>query len=442
MRGRNDADCTFTIRKFGLPCYDVMESAYHPASPTGFTDLKRRIGDLIGPNNGYSGIVERASRLLKCPLSLWDHRGNIIAASETRTGDVATLTRDFKRLWTCASASREAIRSSLTLAGSTVVVLSVADGCGPEKMLIFLPREHDSAVEMCHAVATDLGFVLVVEGQRQHAVRATEERLRTSFRHELLDVVALSGRGLERVAERARALGYELATAYWVVVLEGFANEKADVERAPRRLFAERIARGNKRAMTIQQGDREVVLVPEDRLERDRFGRLSDALIEHIRTLGAESGARFYAGLSESSIPLGAIAGEVERINRNLDLNRSLGYRHELVVHENIRPYRLLMAVSETDDLLDYWGETIRDLYQCDLVNGTSLIKTLEVFFACNYNAIEASRKLYVHRNTMTRRLRRIEDILHVDFNDAEAAFRLQLAIRVHHIVISQQLNA
>lgn len=403
-------------------------------------ELKRRIGNLISARYGYAEIIERAARLLNCPLSLWDHRGNVIASSKMARSSIDTATAEFREIWARTHHTREAVRYVMAHAAQAAVALAVADGCGPDKMLLLLPTGGDDD-ETHRTIAPDIGFLIVVEGQRQRAVRTTEERLRTSFRHDLLDKSALAGGGLERLAERARALGYELAPAYWVVVAEGRGPRTNASLVAPARILATRIARTEKRVLTIERGERCVILIPEARIERDRFSAIAESIVGAMRIAGKECEAELHAGLSESSVAVGAIAAEVERVEANLDLNRSLAFRHDLVVDEPIRPYRLLLAVDDHAELLNFWNETIRELYHYDVLNGTRLIETLEVFFACNYNAIEASRKLYIHRNTMTRRLGRIEDTLDVDLGDAETAFRYQLAIRVNHIVISRRLN-
>lgn len=419
-----------------------MESLGRFEPSPDLVELQRRIGNLISANHGYPEIIERAARLLNCPLSLWDHRGNVIASARTAHVTIDAASAEFEHIWERTRRGREAIRFAFERASGAVVAIAVADGCGPDKMLLLQTSGRTEADdEMYRVVAADLGFVMVVEGQRQRAIRTTEERLRTSFRHELLDKAALPNGGLDRLAERARALGFELAPAYWVVVAEARQPHEHTSLVPPSRLLATRIARFEKRVLTIERGERVVILIPEARLERDRFSAIAESLVDAMRVAASECGARLHAGLSESSVAIGAIAAEAERVGANLDLNRSLDFRNDLVVHEATRPYRLLLAVANPVELLEYWNETIRELYNYDVLNGTTLIETLEAFFACNYNAIEASRKLYVHRNTMTRRLRRIEDTLHVELGDAATAFRLQLAIRVHHIVVSQRLH-
>ena len=89
-----------------------MDSVFRSSSPSALVELKRRIGNLISASHGYSEIVERSARLLECPLSLWDHDGSVIAATETRIGIVDALAHEFERLWASTAGKREAIRSA------------------------------------------------------------------------------------------------------------------------------------------------------------------------------------------------------------------------------------------------------------------------------------------------------------------------------------------
>jgi hypothetical protein len=60
------------------------------------------------------------------------------------------------------------------------------------------------------------------------------------------------------------------------------------------------------------------------------------------------------------------------------------------------------------------------------------LLETLRVYLATGKNAKEAARRLAVHRNTLLYRLRRAQDLLGLDWDDADAVFALDLALRLH----------
>ena len=66
-----------------------------------------------------------------------------------------------------------------------------------------------------------------------------------------------------------------------------------------------------------------------------------------------------------------------------------------------------------------------------DRKNGTELLGTLHAYLSCHKNLSEAAAFLYVHRNTLTKRLERINDLIHVDLDDAETVFHLMFSYRL-----------
>ncbi len=62
------------------------------------------------------------------------------------------------------------------------------------------------------------------------------------------------------------------------------------------------------------------------------------------------------------------------------------------------------------------------------------LLETLRVYLASGKNAKEAARRLAVHRNTLLYRLRRAQELLHLEWEDADAVFALDLALRLNSL--------
>lgn len=59
-------------------------------------------------------------------------------------------------------------------------------------------------------------------------------------------------------------------------------------------------------------------------------------------------------------------------------------------------------------------------LYIYDRKNHTELLDTLRVYLEAGSNAAAAAQQLYIHRNTLYQRLRKIEEIIRVDLNDPQ----------------------
>lgn len=60
----------------------------------------------------------------------------------------------------------------------------------------------------------------------------------------------------------------------------------------------------------------------------------------------------------------------------------------------------------------------IRRLAQEDEATGSELVKTLYYFLRCNFNTSQAADKMFVHRSTFIRQMKKIKDLTGIDWND------------------------
>ena len=67
-------------------------------------------------------------------------------------------------------------------------------------------------------------------------------------------------------------------------------------------------------------------------------------------------------------------------------------------------------------------------LQKYDAENNTDLYRTLKVFLELERNVLQTSKKLYIHRSTLSYRLERIQKIIHVNLNDPKERMILQLS--------------
>ncbi|GAB3557870.1 hypothetical protein GCM10027405_03450 [Arthrobacter alkaliphilus] len=62
---------------------------------------------------------------------------------------------------------------------------------------------------------------------------------------------------------------------------------------------------------------------------------------------------------------------------------------------------------------------------------GTALWETLQAYLRHSGNTRETCRELFIHRNTLTDRLRKIEELLRVDLDGGEVRATCLLALRI-----------
>jgi DNA-binding PucR family transcriptional regulator len=61
-------------------------------------------------------------------------------------------------------------------------------------------------------------------------------------------------------------------------------------------------------------------------------------------------------------------------------------------------------------------------------------VHTVRVFFACGGNASRAARELFVHLNTMVKRLDRVAKVLGEDWLTEHRSLPLRLALHLHDV--------
>ena len=67
-------------------------------------------------------------------------------------------------------------------------------------------------------------------------------------------------------------------------------------------------------------------------------------------------------------------------------------------------------------------------LYIHDLKNKTNLLETLRTYLELGGNAVLTAQKLYIHRNTLYQRLKKINGIIHTNLDDANTRLFIMMS--------------
>lgn len=76
---------------------------------------------------------------------------------------------------------------------------------------------------------------------------------------------------------------------------------------------------------------------------------------------------------------------------------------------------RLLFHVESGTYLEEYYNDTIRPLEEYDTLNQSNLLEVLECYMRHDGSVQDTAEELYIHRNTVNYKLKKIETLLHVD---------------------------
>jgi sugar diacid utilization regulator len=267
-----------------------------------------------------------------------------------------------------------------------------------------------------------------------------EWRLSREF---LDDLLAVDGRGdPASTLSRALQLGLELDAPYTLVVVRPDRGEDDAVARLPgnaarlqRTLLAQvqRVVNGSgadDSALVAARGEDVIVLWPQ-RVGRPEAAELAETLRTSIRP---------YAG--SVSIGLGPPCAEVGEYGDAyrlaagaLDLVQRAGQRDRVVALADLGIYRLLLQVKRPEELVGFMHSVLQPLYEYDGRRDTMLVETLRAFLRHGFSAAATAEALIVHPNTISYRLRRIEELLGIDCHDPQALLQVQFAFLIEGVL-------
>lgn len=104
--------------------------------------------------------------------------------------------------------------------------------------------------------------------------------------------------------------------------------------------------------------------------------------------------------------------------------------------YEDLGLYSLLLELGDSDIIRAYYSRTLGRLVEYDELNHTDFVTTLQVYMEENCNITRTADRLFLHRNTLKYRLKRIEEVTGCSLEDSSARINLQFALMIHTMMI------
>jgi hypothetical protein len=110
------------------------------------------------------------------------------------------------------------------------------------------------------------------------------------------------------------------------------------------------------------------------------------------------------------------ITQEISRfLVRNMEKNRELrGFSEKSILE-------VMLAGKEREERLAYCWEKLQPLAEADKVLKSEYVATLYQYLRCNNDLLRTSEQMFIHRNTLIHRMKKIAALLGTDVNDASA---------------------
>jgi len=247
----------------------------------------------------------------------------------------------------------------------------------------------------------------------------------------------------ENLVERAGVYGYDLSKPQQVVIfspanLENYVQQekikdefaivalKTKLEQFIRDIL---VMQGKKLLVTLWL-DKVVLLLPTE-TKTARMQTNFMFVTEMIEKLN-EKFPKFgiVASLGGTAKTLRDVRRSYMQGNKALWLAESTATVKSVYEYEQLGIYKLLFEIPN-EQLKEYYEEVIEPLNEYDRKYKMDLVPSLFVYFEENGNVVRTAKRLYLHRNTLDYRLKKIEEITGKKLNNPYDRLTLQLGVIV-----------
>ena len=390
------------------------------------SQLQRQLTQVAMQGKGLSGIAAEFARQTGKSVAFFDARGRLLEEA----GQEAALGKQQRRRLELMARNpvpigQEPTAEWIDAEGQSLprwaAVIPVNNrGVG----VVTLAAEAGDLTELDGLLTARAATVCAVEMVKERAVVEAETKIQGDF---VRDVLRGSYANEASILARAAHLEWDVEAQHGVAALDLTA-----ADGAPAALRSAISRRGVRPLVAAwDRGAAFIYPLPQETSAKDWL-----AVVDQIRTevAGQLSLRGVSAGIGRPHAGLKGLQRSYAEADQALRAGQRLFGSGQTAAFADLGAYRVLAQLQGTAELRSFQDETLGELIDYDEKSGSQLLPTLDAFFTANGNLSKTADMLFVHRNTLMYRLKRIEELTGASLDDPETRFDVQLALKMYHV--------
>lgn len=249
------------------------------------------------------------------------------------------------------------------------------------------------------------------------------------------------------IKEKANYFGYNLQGKCCICIIkingfEEFAKAKklydeisiAKIKLALRKLVQDILERYSLKVPII---DNEEEIIFLNRTEENSMNRLNKALKDIQEAIGKRmNGLSINVGIGNGYEELSLMKDSFNEAKIVIESLKCEGASQVIKKYNDIGIYSLIFNIENKKILESYCRQVIGPILEKTKKNKEiSLVEILDTYLIENCNLTIAAEKLYLHRNTLTYRIKKIEQLLNCNLHNFEDCLRIKMALYISKIL-------
>lgn len=135
--------------------------------------------------------------------------------------------------------------------------------------------------------------------------------------------------------------------------------------------------------------------------------------------------------ISDEIIDYLDIPAVYEAVTESFQIREIKKEKKEIVFLADLQYERILLHTAQQEETKDFVQRKLGILEEYDRAHESSLVETIDMLAKKHGSRKLAAEALFLHRNTMAHRIRKIEEILNIDLDDMDALQQLEFACKL-----------
>lgn len=381
---------------------------------------------LIASGNGLNTFTTKLSEILSLPVIVTDPLFNVQSCSnENEPVKIvdATISYEQTELLRFELCSNNIFASGI---GSTISINQKALG-----YLLIISGNEQVNLEEYKPIIQYAASLCALHFERKMELRQERLKLKDGF---LFDLLYGNVKQKEDIIEYGKLWNWDLTVPNVVIVfsIHNYDNFTGDKQwmNVMLRMIEKVLIQKNIKPITMLKTQEVIAILP---LDHSHPSKIHSELVEFAGLI-----LNHVEGLN---MPRKVSCGIGKAYDNPTELFRSyqeakVAYEMGLSLDEEISFFDRLgleriIYKHDLQDLKEFYYHTLGDLQQYDMENGTDLMDTLESYAANEYDIQKTSQVLYLHRNTLRYRIKKIEEILNLKLDPISVKTNISTAFKI-----------
>ncbi|MFO1443960.1 helix-turn-helix domain-containing protein [Bacillus sp. Bva_UNVM-123] len=390
---------------------------------------------LTGLENGLQGICDQLSNLLAFPIIVIDPLYNQLASTPLENSMVveyidhvgSELVVDQSNIYKCQLACNQNPLSGICSA-------IISDGRLRGYIIIACGEISDEKLGQLNSIITYATTLCSFEFQKKILIKQERQHLKEAF---IYDLLYGNIKQKEEIISYGQVWGWDFNHPHTVIVfsLKDFEYYSEDQHLLELLFYTieKSLVEKNLKPIAMKKRGEIIVIYPLQESVRIKKREEVNSFVSHIinQVEKTNLSVRIVTGVGrECTNPEMLFRSYQESkvaFELGLLLNISTPYFNDLGIER-------ILYKHDLQDLKEYYFHILGEIEEFDRVHGGELMNTLEAFSVNQYDLSKTADAMFLHRNTLRYRFKKIEEILDKKLDDMNVKLDIAAALKIKQL--------